>query len=74
MDLSDIQKVKITLLSDEIGVGISWNTYEKGWMVVSFIKRGNSGKRFHREDYEFFLVEDYEFELRFVEFRFLRDI
>ena len=68
--------MKITLLSDEIGVGISWNTYEKGWMVVSFIKRGNSGKGldFIEKIMNFFLVEDYEFELRFVEFRFLRDI
>ena len=45
MNSSDIQKVKITVLRDEIGMGIRWNTYEKEWMVVSFIRRGNSGRR-----------------------------
>ena len=45
MNSSDIQKVKITVLRDEIGMGISWNTSEKEWIVVSFIKRGNSGRR-----------------------------
>lgn len=44
MNSSDIQKVKITVLRDEIGMGIRWNTYEKEWMVVSFIRRGNSGR------------------------------
>lgn len=62
MNSSDIQKVKITVLRDEIGMGIRWNTYEKEWIVVSFIRRGNSGRiRFHREDYEF--------ELRLIEFQ-----
>lgn len=31
-------------------------------------------KDFIEKIMNFFLVEDYEFELRFVEFRFLRDI
>ena len=45
MNSSDIQKVKITVLGDEIGMGISWNTSAKEWIVVSFIRRGTSGRR-----------------------------